>query len=83
MDDDLDSGLFNIALSDDETGDNDTAAASGQNGNDGAAAKGGRNAQSQEAFLAVKKESRPKLDNGEVSHPTPGPLVFSTDDSNR
>lgn len=68
MANDMDSGLFNIALSDseDETGNPATTTAPRD-----------RTGQSEEAFQAVKSAYRPKLDDGEVRYFTPlPPLPF-------
>lgn len=54
-DDDLDSGLFNIALSDSEGEDATTETTRDRTG------------QTEDEFLAVKRAYRPKFDNGEVS----------------
>lgn len=61
-DSDLDSGLFNIALSDSE-GEEDGG------GGGGAATETvrDRTGQTEEQFQAVKRAYRPKVDNGEVS----------------
>lgn len=57
--DDLDSGLFNIALSDSE----------GEDGNGAAdtTTTRDRTGQTEEEFQIVKRDYRPKVDNGEVS----------------
>ncbi len=67
MDEDLNDGLFNIAISDDETPSGSTDTGSARNGNDAPAPRADRNAQSEAEYLALKKEYRPKVDNGEVS----------------
>lgn len=54
-DDDLDSGLFNIALSDSEGEDATTETTRDRTG------------QTEEEYQAVKRAYRPKIDNGEVS----------------
>lgn len=56
-DDDLDSGLFNIALSDSE----------GEDGGAATETTRDRTGQTEEEFQAVKRVYRPKVDNGEVS----------------
>lgn len=55
VDDDLDSGLFNIALSDSEGEDAATETTRDRTG------------QTEEDFQAVKRAYRPKVDNGDVS----------------
>lgn len=55
--DDLDSGLFNIALSDSE----------GEDGNAATETTRDRTGQTEEEFQTVKRAYRPKVDNGEVS----------------
>lgn len=73
MANDMDSGLFNIALSDseDETGNPATTT------NPTTTAPRDRTGQSEEAFQAVKSAYRPKLDDGEVRYFTPlPPLPF-------
>ncbi|KAJ4423575.1 hypothetical protein N0V82_001741 [Gnomoniopsis sp. IMI 355080] len=55
--DDLDSGLFNIALSDSE----------GEDGNGAAeTTTRDRTGQTEEEFQALKSDYRPKVDNGEI-----------------
>ncbi|KAH8893269.1 hypothetical protein GQ53DRAFT_107930 [Thozetella sp. PMI_491] len=77
MEDDLQSGLFNIALSDDEAGDEGATSANGQNDRGGAAAKKDRTAQSEEEYLALKQEYCPKINNGEVWQTIELPLAES------
>ena len=63
MADDVDSGLFNISISDSEGDDVDVSHGLAQGG-----AKGrDRTGQSEAQFEAVKREYRPKVENGEVS----------------
>lgn len=62
MADDVDSGLFNITLSDSEDGDSGQATSGDTNG-----AARDRTGQTESEFQAVKTSYRPKVDNGEVS----------------
>ncbi|KAJ4395911.1 hypothetical protein N0V93_000127 [Gnomoniopsis smithogilvyi] len=55
-DEDLDSGLFNIALSDSE----------GEDGNAATETARDRTGQTEDEFQAVKRAYRPKVDNGEI-----------------
>lgn len=59
-DDDIDSGLLGISLSDSEDGDAPTTTATRD-----------RKGQSDASFQAVKQDFRPKVENGEVSHGPP------------
>lgn len=70
MDDDFDSGLFNISISDSEGDDVDISHGFAQ------ATKVDRKGQSEAQFQVVKRDYRPKVENGEVSSQT-----SHTDDS--
>lgn len=62
MSEELDSGLFNIALSDSESDSSQKAAAPRD-----------RTGQTEDAFQAVRAAYRPKVENGEVSLQPPPP----------
>lgn len=59
MDEEVDSGLLNISISDSDD-------ASGSEARGAAVSRAERNAQSEAAFQQVKSEYRPKIENGEV-----------------
>ncbi|ROW00833.1 hypothetical protein VMCG_06531 [Cytospora schulzeri] len=60
-DDDLDSGLFNISISDSEGEDVDISHGFAQ------ASKADRKGQSEAQFQIVKRDYRPKVENGEIN----------------
>jgi hypothetical protein len=65
-DDDLDSGLFNISISDSE-GDGDDDVDTSHGFAQGKSNKADRKGQSEAQFQVVKRDYRPKVENGEVS----------------
>lgn len=66
MDDEAD-GIFNIALSDSESEEKTTSKPAG------------RTDQSEEAYQAVKRTYHAKVENGDVSHPSPANADASVD----
>lgn len=70
MDDDFDSGLFNISISDSEGDDVDISHGFAQ------ASKVDRKGQSEAQFQVVKRDYRPKVENGEVRKPAAKPVTL-------